>query len=111
LAFVLAVAAFSLVGLPPTAGFMGKLFLLTAAWGHGYDWLVIVAALNTAISIYFYLSLVRHAYTHDPAAEPAPAKDGGMVLGTVFAAVILLLGIMPAPVYDLAVKAGQALLP
>ena len=111
LAFVLAVAAFSLVGLPPTAGFMGKLFLLTAAWGHGYDWLVIIAALNTAISIYFYLSLVRHAYTHDPAAEPAPAKDGGMVLGTVFAAVILLLGIMPAPVYDLAVKAGQALLP
>lgn len=111
LAFVLAVAAFSLVGLPPTAGFMGKLFLLTAAWGHGYDWLVIIAALNTAISIYFYLSLVRHAYTHDPAAEPAPAKDGGMMLGTVFAAVILFIGILPAPVYDLAIKAGKALLP
>lgn len=91
---------------------MEQLFLLTAAWGHGYDWLVIIAALNTAISIYFYLSLVRHAYTHDPAAaEPAPAKDGGMLLGTVFAAAILFIGVVPAPVYDLAVKAGKALLP
>ncbi len=54
-AFTRAVAAFSLVGLPPTAGFMGKLFLLSAAWGRGYDWLVVVAALNTAISIYYYL--------------------------------------------------------
>jgi NADH-quinone oxidoreductase subunit N len=111
LAFVLAVAAFSLVGLPPTAGFMGKLFLLTAAWGHGYDWLVIIAALNTAISIYFYLSLVRHAYTHDPAAAPAAAKDGGALLGTAFAAILLIMGLVPAPVYDLAVKAGKALLP
>ena len=110
-AFVLAVAAFSLVGLPPTAGFMGKLFLLTSAWGHGYDWLVIIAALNTAISIYFYLSLVRHAYTHDPAPTVARAKEGGLVLGTVFAGLVLLLGIVPAPVYDLAVKAGKALLP
>lgn len=111
LAFVLAIAAFSLVGLPPTAGFMGKLFLLTAAWGHGYDWLVIIAALNTAISIYFYLSLVRHAYTHDPAAEPVAAKDGGAMLGTAFAAVLLIMGIVPTPVYELAVKAGKALLP
>lgn len=111
LAFVLAVSAFSLVGLPPTAGFMGKLFLLTAAWGHGYDWLVIIAALNTAISIYFYLSLVRHAYTHDPAATPVPFKEGGLVLGTAFAAVLLVMGIVPAPIYEFAVNAGKALLP
>ena len=111
LAFVLAVAAFSLVGLPPTAGFMGKLFLLTATWGRGYDWLVIIAALNTAISIYFYLSLVRHAYTHDQPAEPVPARGRGAALGTLFAALILLLGIMPTPVYELAILAGRALIP
>jgi len=109
-AFVLAVAAFSLVGLPPTAGFMGKLFLLTAAWGRGYDWLVIIAALNTAISIYFYLSLVRHAYTHDPSSA-LETKNSGVALGTLFAALILALGILPAPVYELAAQAGKALLP
>ncbi len=63
LAFALGVGAFALVGLPPTAGFMGKLFLITAAWNHGYNWLVIALALNSAIAIYYYLSLVRHAYT------------------------------------------------
>ena len=111
LAFVLAVSAFSLVGLPPTAGFMGKLFLLTAAWGRGYDWLVIVAALNTAVAIYFYLSLVRHAYTHEQPPEPVVAKGGGAVLGALFAAIILLIGVMPAPVYELAALAGRAIMP
>jgi NADH-quinone oxidoreductase subunit N len=90
---------------------MGKLFLLTSAWGHGYDWLVIIAALNTAISIYFYLSLVRHAYTHEAPPTPTPAKEGGLVLGTIFAAIILLLGILPTPVYELAMQAGKALMP
>jgi NADH-quinone oxidoreductase subunit N len=56
LAAILAVAAFALVGLPPTAGFTGKLFLLSAAWEQGYHWLVIVAVLNTAISIYSFRS-------------------------------------------------------
>ncbi|MDL2259919.1 NADH-quinone oxidoreductase subunit N, partial [Deltaproteobacteria bacterium OttesenSCG-928-K17] len=40
LALALAAAAFSLVGLPPTVGFMGKFWLVVSAWGHGYDWLV-----------------------------------------------------------------------
>ncbi len=73
LALVLAVGAMALVGLPPTAGFMGKLFLLTAAWNHGYNWLVVIAAANIAISIYYYLNLVRHAYTKEaPQGSPGP---------------------------------------
>jgi proton-translocating NADH-quinone oxidoreductase chain N len=111
LAFTLGVAAFALVGLPPTAGFMGKLFLFSAVWGRGYDWLVIVAALNTAISIYYYLNLVRHAYTRDPAAE-APALSGvGRFWPGLLAASVLLLGVLPGPVFDLAVRAGQELMP
>ena len=82
LAFVLAVAALALVGLPPTAGFMGKLFLLSAAWDRGYNWLVVVAALNTAISIYYYLNLVRHAYTVEADREdPGVAADGRAPVG------------------------------
>jgi NADH-quinone oxidoreductase subunit N len=112
LAFVLAVAALALVGLPPTAGFMGKLFLLSAAWNRGYDWLVVVAALNTAISIYYYLNLIRHAYTveadGDEAALPAPT---GAVWGGVLAGLLLLLGTVPAPVFQWAEAAGRQLMP
>ena len=113
LALVLAVSAFALVGLPPTAGFAGKLFLLASAWDHGYNWLVIVAVLNTAIAIYYYLNLVRHAYTEESdAAEPVAAIPAGQVaVGGILAACVLLLGVLPAPIYDLALTAGKALLP
>ncbi len=111
LAFALAVGAFALVGLPPTIGFMGKLFLLSAAWNNGYNWLVIALVLNSAIAIYYYLSLVRHAYTEEQAPQPLPdqsmfANAGAMVL----ACLALLLGIVPAFAFNLAVRAGEALL-
>lgn len=113
LAFVLAVGAFSLVGLPPTAGFMGKLFLLTAAWDHGYNWLVIVAAVNTAISIYYYLGLVRHAYTQDETVAP-PAKQQEPLFSNIWALVlallVILLGTLPGPVFDVAVNASSQLM-
>ncbi|CAO0821585.1 NADH-quinone oxidoreductase subunit N 2 [Desulfarculales bacterium] len=113
LAFVLAVAAFALVGLPPTAGFMGKLFLLTAAWNRGYDWLVIVAALNTAISIYYYLNLVRHAYTREAEEGDVfvkPRADSAL-WGGVLTAILLILGAIPAPVFKWAEAAGKQLMP
>jgi NADH-quinone oxidoreductase subunit N len=124
MAFVLAVAAFALVGLPPTAGFMGKLFLLSAAWGKGYDWLVIIAVLNTAVSIYYYLNLVRYAYTREEepsaAMSGAPgealsasglAGSGGLIFGGALAAALLLLGAVPGPVFQAALAAGKQLLP
>ncbi|AGW12185.1 NADH-quinone oxidoreductase subunit N [Megalodesulfovibrio gigas] len=114
LALVLAVSAFALVGLPPTAGFMGKLMLLKSAWGHGYNWLVIVAVLNTAIAIYYYLSLVRHAYTHDADDVPAGSVKrpmGDLVWGLALAVVLLVMGTMPGAIFDLATAAGHAVMP
>lgn len=114
LAVVLAVSAFALVGLPPTAGFMGKLFLLQSLWDNGYNWLVIVAVLNTAIAIYYYLSMVRHAYTHETEVHPSDrgtTSVSAQVWGTVLAIVLLVLGAAPAPVFDLAMAAGVALIP
>ncbi len=114
MAFVLATAAFALVGLPPTAGFMGKLFLLTSAWNHGYNWLVIVAVLNTAIAIYYYLSITRHAYTveefEERPNEPSVSRSN-LVWGGVLAAVLLFLGAIPGPVFQLAMDAGRSLIP
>jgi len=112
LAFVLAVGVFSLVGLPPTAGFMGKLFLLTSVWNHGYNWLVVLAAVNTAVSLYYYLNIVRHAYTGDE-PERAPAAPGAPVYGNgwglLLAGLVLALGVMPGPFFNAAVAAGSVI--
>lgn len=111
LAFVLAVAALALVGLPPTAGFMGKLFLLSAAWDRGYNWLVVTAALNTAVSICYYLNLIRHAYTVEADGEAVAPAAGGAWWGGVLAGLLLLLGAAPAPVFRWAEAAGRQLMP
>ncbi|MDR1871913.1 MAG: NADH-quinone oxidoreductase subunit N [Deltaproteobacteria bacterium] len=119
LALALAAGAFSLVGLPPTVGFIGKLWLLTSAWGHGYDWLVIVVCVNSAIAIFYYLSLVRHAYTEEPAEDSeayatinqtnvsAFSRLGALALGIL----VVGLGVVPSPVFGAILKASRQLLP
>lgn len=110
LAFSLAVGAFALVGLPPTVGFMGKLFLISATWGTGYNWLVIALVLNSAIAIYYYLSLVRHAYTEEQTVPQEPDNSWFASAGALFLAfLVLLLGVIPGSVFDAAVYAGNAM--
>jgi NADH-quinone oxidoreductase subunit N len=59
LAWVMAIALFSLAGIPPTAGFFGKLFLLMAGAGKGNYVLIGIAALNMVIALYYYLRVVK----------------------------------------------------
>jgi proton-translocating NADH-quinone oxidoreductase chain N len=110
LALILAVSAFALVGLPPTAGFMGKLFLLNSAWLSGYHWLVIVAVLNSAIAIYYYLNLVRHAYTRE-ADDMTSVPSPGLVVGGLLAASVLWLGVAPGTIFSMAQAAGNMIMP
>jgi proton-translocating NADH-quinone oxidoreductase chain N len=111
LAFVLAVAAFALVGLPPTAGFIGKLFLLNSAWDAGFYWLVVVAVINTALAIFYYLNLVRHAYTLE---EVTPSKisltPAGASIAVILALGVLYLGILPQSIFDFLIHASTVIL-
>jgi NADH-quinone oxidoreductase subunit N len=59
LCWIMALALFSLAGIPPTAGFFGKLFLLTAGGSKADYWFITVAALNMIISLYYYLRVIR----------------------------------------------------
>ena len=59
LSWVLAIALFSLAGIPPTAGFFGKMFLVTAGASHGNYILVTLAVLNMVVSLYYYLMIVK----------------------------------------------------
>jgi NADH-quinone oxidoreductase subunit N len=109
-ALALAVGAFALVGMPPTMGFTGKLFLFTSLWGHGYDWLVIIGAINTAFSIFYYLNLVRYAYTRE---EQSPRTIdlslGARVFALGLAGIVLVLGCIPSSVYETALAATRSI--
>ena len=62
LSWVLALALFSLAGIPPTAGFFGKLFLLTAGAAKGSYLFITIAALNMIISLFYYLRVIRAVF-------------------------------------------------
>ncbi len=64
-----ALCLLSLAGIPPLAGFVSKVFIFTAAWGQGFAWLVIIALLNTVVSLVYYGRIVKAMYFD------APLKD------------------------------------
>ena len=97
-ALPLAVCLFSLVGLPPLGGFTAKWYLLLAlgktAATQPWLWiLVVVAVINTAISLYYYVRIIRQMYLTDDAALPAfRPPGGGVALVSACAIILLLLG-------------------
>lgn len=62
LSWILALSLFSLAGIPPTSGFFGKLFLITAGATKGTYWFIVLAALNMIISLYYYLRVIRAVF-------------------------------------------------
>lgn len=64
-----ALCLLSLAGIPPLAGFVSKVVVFTAAWGEGYAWLVIIALLNTVISVVYYGRIVKVMYFDPPPKE------------------------------------------
>lgn len=96
LAFTLAVSAFSLAGIPPTGGFTGKLFLFTTAFKAGHLSIVIIGAVNTVVSIFYYLNLVRMSYSREPVGtDPIKLAFHEKALCYVLIFLVLYLGIMP----------------
>jgi proton-translocating NADH-quinone oxidoreductase chain N len=111
LALTLAVGAFGLAGIPPTIGFTGKLFLFTAAIKKGMYGLIILAVINTGIAIFYYLKMVRAAYTSvETQVSPLNLKWSTSILGIVFIVVILLLGTFPQGFMSVAKEAIAATL-
>ena len=89
----------ALAGLPPTAGFTGKVLILAAAVGAGYAWLAVVLIVGTAISAYVYIKIVRAMYGRTTGAEikravRAPNPLPWIGVG-ICAAATLVLGLYP----------------
>jgi NADH-quinone oxidoreductase subunit N len=105
----------SFAGLPPTGGFLGKFYVFSAAYDRGWLWLVIVGVLATAVSLYYYLNVIRALYLR-PSAElqfaagGQPPRDSLLQVGTA-ACVVVVVGSFFAvqPLIDLATKAVASL--
>ena len=91
ISWILALALFSLAGIPPTAGFFGKLFLITAGASKGNYFFITVAALNMIISLYYYLRVIRAVFM-DSIEEPIGKIK--LDLSTKFGMIICATGIV-----------------
>lgn len=96
LSFLMTLALFSLAGIPPFAGFFSKFFMFMAAFKAGFVVLVLIALVNTVISLYYYLLIVKAMYI-TPSDEPIPTfkSDGYTKLGLALCTLgVVLIGII-----------------
>lgn len=96
LSWCLAIALFSLAGVPPTAGFFGKFFLIMAGASKGYYVLIVIAALNMVISFYYYLNIVRNIFME---TNENPIPQVWVQPISKWALIICLVGIISLGLY------------
>jgi NADH-quinone oxidoreductase subunit N len=109
MAAALALLMFSMAGIPPLAGFLGKYFIFVAAVNAGFVPLAVVGLLASVVGAFYYLRIVKIMYFD----EPAPALDEpdmltGAIVG-VSSVLMLVYFIYPAPLLNGAAAAAKAL--
>lgn len=94
----------SLAGVPPTAGFVGKLYLFGAAIERGYIWLAVIAVVNSAISLFYYMKVAMAMYMRDIPPAGLALSPSRPLRVALFVAVAgtLAIGVYPGPFLDLA---------
>jgi NADH-quinone oxidoreductase subunit N len=103
LALALTLCLISLIGMPPAAGFMAKFYIFSGAVQHGLLWLVVIAVINSVISAYYYLRVVKVMWLGEPASEEKVPSSGALRLALSLSCLgVLLLGIIPGYVMKLA---------
>jgi NADH-quinone oxidoreductase subunit N len=129
LAMSMTLAMLGLSGIPATAGFIGKFYLIDAAVSGDYAWLGVVIVIGSMVSLAYYLKVIAAMWMQDAPAPGAalattghPALAGGSadadsgrfefetwLVALVFGGATLFFGIVPSPLFDLAVDAGRSL--
>jgi NADH-quinone oxidoreductase subunit N len=116
LGFSLVVFMLGFAGLPPTGGFVGKFYAFAAAYRHGWTWLVVVGVLATAVSLVYYLNVIRALFAR-PAGSLGLAPAGGsppreaVLHASVAACLVVTVGSFVAvqPLIDVARHAADTL--
>jgi NADH-quinone oxidoreductase subunit N len=98
---MLALALFSLAGIPPTAGFFGKFFLLTAGGSKGSYLFITIAAVNLIVSLYYYLRVIRAMFMdkNDTPIKKIQINSSAM-LGLIICGVAIVLTGLMSWIYD-----------
>ena len=111
LAAALTVYLVSLTGVPISAGFVGKFYLFGAAVGAGHVALAIVGVLMSVVSAFYYLGVVVQMYMKEPVGEDGwgPVGAGAALAMATSVALVLGLGVYPAPLLDLARAAARSI--
>ncbi|MBM4287856.1 MAG: NADH-quinone oxidoreductase subunit N [Deltaproteobacteria bacterium] len=106
LALVMSVFMFGLVGMPPTAGFIGKFYIFSAAIEANYIWLVLIGVVNSLISVYYYLRITVIMYMKPAEADLGPVDMNATMTTTLIASAVavLIIGIFPSSVFNLALS-------
>ncbi|MFH0942279.1 MAG: NADH-quinone oxidoreductase subunit N [Chloroflexota bacterium] len=108
LALALSLSLISLIGMPPAGGFMAKFYIFSAAVRHDLLWLVVIAVINSVISAYYYLRVVKVMWLGEPASSEKVPSSGALRLALVVACLgVLVLGIVPGAAMELAQLASR----
>lgn len=103
-AFAFIIIFMSLAGIPPTAGFVGKLYLFAAAIETNFIWLAIIGLLNTIFAIYYYFRVVMGMYMKEPEGEIklVPSSPMLKLALAIMVIAIIAIGVYPGPFIDAA---------
>jgi len=105
----------SLTGIPPTAGFFAKAYVILAAVQAGGPLavLAVIAVLNAAAAAFYYLRVIVYMYMRDPTSDAAPLRHGRLLWGGLAAATALtiILGLLPGTLLDIVARAAAAVAP
>jgi len=108
LALALTLCLISLIGMPPAAGFMAKFYIFSTAVQHNLLWLVIIAVLNSVISAYYYLRVVKVMWLGEPASDEKVPSSAALRLALAISCLgVLILGIVPGYAMRLAEFAAR----
>jgi NADH-quinone oxidoreductase subunit N len=103
LAAMMVVFFMSLAGLPPTAGFVGKLLVFGTAIYAGHYYLAIIGVLNSVISVVYYFNVVRQMFFLPPVEDDRLALPRFPMAAVIISVIlVLLIGLYPQPLIDLA---------
>ena len=108
LALALTLCLISLTGIPPTAGFMAKFYIFSSAVQHGLLWLVIIAVLNSVVSAYYYLRVIKVMWFNEPKFEGNVSSSTALRTALIVCCLgVVILGVLPNYAMKLAEMAAK----